>query len=54
LYSFIAPLFVPNTLATPLAKPSEVDPPKAMAAPELFVTVGVFAPIELAPANVIP
>jgi hypothetical protein len=52
LYSVIAPLLEPDTVATPLVKLIAVAVPKAVAVPELFVTVGENEPIELAPPNV--
>jgi hypothetical protein len=52
LTSVILPLFAPDTLATPLANVIAVAEPKAIAAPDAFVTVGLNVPIELAPPNV--
>lgn len=45
-------MFEPDTAATPLVKVIAVVEPNAIAVPELFVTVGLFEPIELAPLKV--
>ena len=52
LYSVMTPLLEPDTVATPLVKVIAVVEPNAIAVPELFVTVGLFAPIEPAPLKV--
>ena len=43
-YSFIAPFFEPVTVATPAVNLIEVDLPKAVAEPELLLTVGALPP----------
>ena len=48
----MTPLLEPDTLATPFVKVIAVVEPNAIAVPELFVTVGLLAPIELAPLKV--
>jgi hypothetical protein len=53
LFSFIAPLLDPETVAMPAAKVRAVALPKLIAVPELLTTVGALpAGLELAPEKV--
>ena len=52
LYNVMTPLLEPDTVATPLVNVIAVALPKLIALPDELLTVGLNAPIELAPLNV--